>query len=275
MNVPEYIASGILESYVTGAVSDQERREVECMSTIYPDIKQELDALSAGMEIYAEQFSIEPPEFIKEQLLAKLDFNALSRPDTIVRAMPIDRTEGGGSLSFRTTWVVAASVGLMLLIFSIFLLSQLRSSQKTISTLRDTNGSLQAEVGKLHDQQSQTEQSLALLRQLGTRSIGLAGNAKAPNGKLTVFWNAITRQVAVDVQSLPALPADQQYQLWSLVNGKPTDAGVFESNQVNTGVQLMNRSIDQAQVFAVTIEKRGGSPVPTLGTLLATGQVSS
>jgi len=272
MNVPEYIASGILESYVTGAVSDQERREVDCMSTIYPEIKQELDELAVALERYTSQFSVEPPESIKERLLAQLDFDVPIRSETIIRPMPIDRAEGGGSLSFRTTWVVAASVGLLLLIFSVFLLSQLRNSQQTISSLRNTNSSLQTEAGHLRDQQGQTEQILALLRQPETRTIGLAGNEKAPNGKLTVFWNATTRQVAVDVRSLPALPANQQYQLWSLVDGKPVDAGVFDSGQ---DVQLTNRPIGRADVFAVTIEKRGGSPTPTLSTLLATGQVNS
>lgn len=275
MKVPEYIASGILESYVTGAVSDQERREVECMSAIYPDIKQELDELAMALERYTDQFSVEPPESVKEKLLAQLDFSASERPDAVVRAMPIDRTEGGGSLSFQTTWVVAASVGLLLLIFSVFLLSRLRNNQQTIGTLRDANSSLQAEAGQLRNRQSQDEQILALLRQPETRNISLAGNENAPNGKLTVFWNASTRQVAVDVQSLPALPANQQYQLWSLVDGKPVDAGVFESNEVNAGVQLMNRAIGRADVFAVTIEKRGGSLTPTLSTLLATGQVNS
>ncbi len=275
MNVPEYIASGILESYVTGAVSDQERREVECMSTIYPEIKQELDELAIALEQYTSQFSVEPPESIKERLLAQLDFDVPAQPETAIRPMPVDRTEGVGSLSFRTTWVVAASVGLLLLIFSVFLLSQLRDSRKTISTLRSTNSSLQAEADKLREGDSQTQQTLALLRQPDTRSIGLAGNEKAPDGKLTVFWNAGTRQVAVDVRSLPALPPDQQYQLWSLVDGKPVDAGVFESNDVKSGVQLMNRAINKADMFAVTVEKRGGSPTPTLSTLLATGQVNS
>ena len=32
MNTKEYITSGILEEYVLGVVSDQERREIECLS---------------------------------------------------------------------------------------------------------------------------------------------------------------------------------------------------------------------------------------------------
>jgi len=275
MDVSVYIASGILESYVTGAVSDQERREVECMSAIYPEIQQELSELSLALEQYAEQYSVEPPESVKEKLLAQLDFGLPAQHEPVVRPMPVDRTEGGGSLSFRTTWVVAASIGLLMLIFSVFLLSKLRNSQQLIGSLRDANQLLQTDAAQLRDQQSQFEKTLALLREPGMRSIGVAGNEKAPNGKLTVFWNARTRQVAVDVQSLPVLPPDQQYQLWSLVDGKPVDAGVFDSNATNPAVQSLNRSVGRADAFAVTVEKRGGSPTPTLSTLLALGQVGS
>ena len=54
MDIKEYISSGILESYVLGNASEQERREVECISSIYPEIRQELDALSRSLEKYAE-----------------------------------------------------------------------------------------------------------------------------------------------------------------------------------------------------------------------------
>ena len=50
---------------------------------------------------------------------------------------------------------------------------------------------------------------------------------------MLVFWNTRTHQVAVQVQSLPPLPADKQYQLWSMVDGKPVDAGVFDATTGN------------------------------------------
>ena len=93
MNVTEYIASGILESYVMGAVSDQERREVECLSSIYPDVRQELDHLSVALEQYTQLYSVEPPASVKAKLLAQLDFD--QPQETVVRPMPrrsYDRT---------------------------------------------------------------------------------------------------------------------------------------------------------------------------------------
>lgn len=45
MDIEDYIASGILENYVFGHVSAQEMQEVECMSHIYPEIKEELTSI--------------------------------------------------------------------------------------------------------------------------------------------------------------------------------------------------------------------------------------
>lgn len=264
MNVTEYIESGILESYVMGAISDQEQREVECLSSIYPEVRNELDELSAALENYALLYSLEPPAAIKTRLMGQLDFNESHQ--TIVRPMPVDRNSVP---TYRSTWIVAASVGLVVLMFSFFLLSQLRNNRSTMASLQSSNGSLQSEVKQLRDQQQQADQTLALLRQPGTRTLQLRGNDKAPGGDMLIFWNARTRQVAIEVKSLPALQPDQQYQLWSLVNGKPIDAGVFEVNAQNQTVQRLNRSIGRADAFAVTVEKRGGSPTPTLSTLLA------
>ncbi|GAB3017928.1 anti-sigma factor [Spirosoma pulveris] len=274
MNVTEYIASGILESYVIGAVSDQERREVECLSSIYPDIRRELDQLSEVLEDYALSHSVEPPASLRSKILSQLEFKEPEKPETIVRPLPVDTATTTG-LAFRMSWVVAASMGLLLLLFSFFLLSQLRSNQRTLASLRTSNDRMQAEVRQLRDKKSQTDQLLALVRQPGTRTLKLQGNEKAPNGNMLIFWNSSTQQLAVQVQSMPPLPADKQYQLWSLVDGKPVDAGVFDGSTSPDQIQRLNRQVGRADAFAVTIEKRGGSPTPTLSTLLAMAPVKA
>ena len=272
MNITEYIASGILESYVMGAVSDQERREVECLSSIYPDIQQEIDQLSVALEQYTQLYSVEPPASVKAKLLEQLDFDAPK--ETIVRQMPVNlNTER--PYTYRATWMVAASIGLLVLLFSFYLLSQLRTNQNTLASVRTSNSSLQSEIHQLRDRQAQAEQTLTLLRQPGLRTLALHGNEKAPQGNMLLFWNTQTHQVAVQVQSLPPLPANQQYQLWSMVNGKPVDAGVFDASNASEFVQRLNRPVERADAFAVTVEKRGGSPTPTLSTLLAITTVNS
>ena len=268
-----------------GAVSDQERREVECLSSIYPEIQQELDQLSIALENYTLLYSVEPPTSVKDNLLKQLDFTkpvetdetttepaplvASTEPEAIVRPMPVDTSS---SPAFRVSWVVAASMGLLLLLFSFFLLSELRTNQNSLAQTRTGYETQQSELRQLRDQQSKDQERLAVLQKAGMRVIQLRGNKNAPNGDMFVYWNTQTRQVNVDVKSLPALPADKQYQLWSMVNGKPVDAGVFDSKSL---LQVTSRAIGRADAFAVTIEKRGGSPTPTLSTLLALASVNA
>jgi anti-sigma-K factor RskA len=276
MNVTEYIASGILESYALGAVSEQERREVDCLSGIYPELRQELDRLSESLEGYALLHSQEPPADLKARIMAQLDFGPaeLERPmitradsDAVVR--PLNSRPEANS-TYRFTWLVAASVGLAVLVFSGYLFTQLSQTRQMANALNASNIQLNDEVNQLRKSQTRDQQTVALLTAPGTRSVRVAGNEKAPNGELTVYWNAAQQKVAVAVRSLPALPTNKQYQLWALVDGKPVDAGVFDPT---TGVQPLNRAVARAQAFAVTVEQRGGSTIPTMPTLLALGAV--
>jgi len=266
MDLNEYIASGLLELYALGAATDQERREVECLSSIYPEIKQELDRLTVAMENYALTYSAEPHADLKAQIMGQLSFGD-AQPESAVIPIPISKP------IYNFTWIAAASVGLILLAFALFLVNQLRDSQKVQETLRLSNTNLQDEIHQLRDRQQSSDAALALLKQPDTRVIPVLGNEKAPGGRLAVYWNANSKQVAIEVSGLPTLADDQQYQLWSLVDGKPIDAGVFE-NPTNSGqIQRMNRAIGAADAFAVTIERRGGSPTPTLSSLVAVGNV--
>ncbi|MCY7357935.1 MAG: anti-sigma factor [Rudanella sp.] len=266
MDINEYIASGTLELYALGAADDQERREVECLSSIYPEIKQEQNRLTVAMENYALTYSAEPPADLKAQIMAQLSFGD-PQPEPAMMPVPVSKPV------YNFTWIAAASVGLVLLAFALFLVNQLRESQKVQLALRSTNTGLQDEIKQLRDRQLSSDAVLTLLKQPGTRLIPVIGNEKAPGAKLAVYWNANLKQVAVEVSGMPKLADDQQYQLWSLVDGKPIDAGVFENLPTTGQIQRMNRAIGAADAFAVTIERRGGSPTPTLTALVAVGNV--
>jgi len=79
--------------------------------------------------------------------------------------------------------------------------------------------------------------------------------------------------VYVDVKNLPALPADKQYQLWALDNGKPVDAGILAvATAAGDSLQHM-KDIASAQAFAMTVEPAGGSVNPTLSTMTVMGAI--
>jgi anti-sigma-K factor RskA len=70
---------------------------------------------------------------------------------------------------------------------------------------------------------------------------------------------------------MKALSLENQYQLWAIVDGKPIDAGVFDSNL--SGLVKMKDITSGASTFAVTIEPRGGSVSPSLHTMQVVGNI--
>jgi anti-sigma-K factor RskA len=289
MNTKEYIESGILEEYVLGTVSPQEKREVECMSSIYPEIRQELDELSAAMEQYAQTLHRDPPSDIKAWLLKELEFGKTetveeTAPTTVraseentetpIRSLNTKEDVFDSRPTFRVTWLVAASLGLIVLFFAYFLYSQLQGSQQTLSSLRNSNEALTEEVRVLRAQQTQADQTLAILKEPGTRVIRLNPTDSTTANLATIYWNASTGQVNLEIDSLARPPETQQYQLWAIVDGKPVDAGVFDVGDGARVVQQAKKFL-KADAFAITLERRGGSPTPTLSTMVVVGNVTS
>lgn len=276
MNINDYIASGILEEYVLGTVNPQEKREVECLSGIYPEIKQELDALSAALEQYALTLRRDPPADVKEKLLQSLDFTPQAEESTpeeevqppIRELIPVERP------AFRGTWIAAASVGLLLLFFSIYLYSQLRTNQQTMAMMRDSARLFQEDIRVLRESEKRTEQTLAAAKQPGTRVIQLDPVGKGQKGAVMLFWNSQTGEVKLEVDSLVQPPEYMQYQLWAIVDGKPVDAGVFDIQDWLHIVHTQKKFV-RAEAFAITVEKRGGNPTPTMDTMVVMGKTNT
>jgi len=101
--------------------------------------------------------------------------------------------------------------------------------------------------------------------------IELKGTDVSPKSLATVYWNNQSNDVYLMVKDLPPPPSDMQYQLWAMVDGKPVDAGVFDTGKGNV-LQNMKTAISP-QAFAVTLEKKGGSPTPTMEAMYLIGQV--
>lgn len=68
----QYIASGILESYVFGELNSKERLEVERMAAQHPEIRAELDEIEETQQRILEAGKIKPAPKTKASLFASL-----------------------------------------------------------------------------------------------------------------------------------------------------------------------------------------------------------
>jgi anti-sigma-K factor RskA len=108
------------------------------------------------------------------------------------------------------------------------------------------------------------------LAETTTKVVQLSGLPIAPDAKVSVYWNGKNQRTFLRIENLPPPPSDKQYQLWALADGKPIDAGVFDT--ATEAIQTM-KTIGVAQAFAITLEKKGGSASPTLDQMYAMGKI--
>ena len=68
-DIKAYIESGILELYVLGDVTREERLQVEEMAAKHPAVKAELDEIERSMELFAENNAVEPSDHLRDKVL--------------------------------------------------------------------------------------------------------------------------------------------------------------------------------------------------------------
>jgi anti-sigma-K factor RskA len=119
---------------------------------------------------------------------------------------------------------------------------------------------------------SQSEGMLALYKDSKNIPMELKGVEKSPNSKVMAFWNKETEEMKLMVENLPTAPKGKQYQVWGIVDGKPVDMGMIDLDFENK-ILAMKVPKGNIAAFAITLEKQGGSPTPTLEEMYVIGNV--
>ena len=140
-----------------------------------------------------------------------------------------------------------------------------RRSQELAAMLDDREMELATATAELED--SATE--LARLRQRDqlarTRIASLEATLEAyQTARVVVIWDEETKRGVVQIEGLPELDAEQDYQFWVVDPNQeqPVDAGTIELDE--TGSARVDfeprRPIAEAAMFAISIEAAGGVP---------------
>jgi hypothetical protein len=84
VNVKDYIESGILETYVLGATTPDETRELMRMKALYPQVRTALTELEVDMERIAERMAIPPPPGTWDKIEDSIN-DLIVAPETLPR----------------------------------------------------------------------------------------------------------------------------------------------------------------------------------------------
>lgn len=266
MNTSEYISSGILESYVLDQLSDEERAAVKVMALKHPEIQEEIQSIEKTLEEYSKTKSKVPPAHLKDKIAAQLEF---SEP----QAIPV--TYSHKKKVIPMYWLIAASVALLIsLTYNFFLYNQLSDVTSELMTVEMDKQYFASQFETQRTAYEDAKKHLAIVAQNGNKTVILKGLDNAPNAIASIYWNQSSKEVFLNISEIPTPPENKQYQLWAIVNGKPVDAGIFDlTPNSNTAVLQKMKSVADAQAFAITLEKKGGTKVPTLNAMYLLGNV--
>ena len=277
MNNEDYIASGMLELYAAGALSAEERLEVERMAADSPEVRAALLAACEVMGQYAALHAVPPPPALKDRVMQQILPEQAPSVDSVedypVRQLYPDEEEQG---SGPYKWMFAASIALFLLsgFMSLRFYQNWQDAEDRLAQALASEQTLAQNYQTASYQLSQQELILSMLRDGNYRPVRLQGVEAHPEANALVYWNPEEEKVYIDAVQLPAPPAGKQYQLWALLDGKPIDAGLISLENGQAAMQEM-KGIKAAQAFAVTLEPTGGSVNPTLEQLYVMGEVKS
>ena len=167
MNIQEYISSGIVESYVLGLASEEERKEFEQYCNQYPELLKARTAFELSLEQQAMAHAIAPDAGLKSKLM-----DAIGQTATVVPMHPTPVRKMNG-------WKYAAAACIALLAGSIYynIILTGRNSQ-----LRNNYDQTVAELNTV-------KKDIDMLK--GNPDIKMAsmkGTDMAPAAFTTVFW---------------------------------------------------------------------------------------
>ena len=234
VNSGSHDVSELLGAYVLDAVDDVERRRVERAAANDPQIAAEIDRLRVAADALADASELQPPAGLWESLRAQIEpLNV----DRVSAKSPITRRETSRVSARRSFFLVAAAVVVVFVI-----------GAGLIGITRTT----------------EPADSLASMTALANDAASKPGSRQA---LLTDSANTMEVRVIVDAAGhgfvmsapLPALPANETYQLWSSVDGTMISLGMLGSNPMVSTVAI-DSSVTE---LALTREPVQGSVSPT------------
>lgn len=274
MDIKEYIASGIIESYVLGACSDQEQREVNCLSSIYPEIKEELEKTQLSIEKYAESIAVAPPEALKSKIQAAIKN---TQQESVLKIVREEKVEAPKIIRMPARMKLAVAASLLVVVgIGALYLSNLNSMNKLegqVATLNTEKSELASKFEEVKASLAENSSLNNFVLNESTSEIVLAGTDLSPQSKVRVYWNNKESKAVLISDYLPTPENGKQYQLWAISDGKPIDLGMLDKQNPNSkDLKITPKSV---QAFAITLEKDGGNPTPTMDQMYVVGVTNS
>ncbi|MEE9374328.1 MAG: anti-sigma factor [Saprospiraceae bacterium] len=257
MDLKDIRESGLLELYLIGAGSDEERKIVETAIEKYPELSKDINTISKSLEKFANIHGVTPSADLKGKILKSIESSSIKSP--------ISQTKTPNSVSnpVRTLLGLAA---VMLGILCFFL-------NNKIGNLNQDLQKIETECDSISQLSTIQYAFIENLQNPDNQIIKLVATDNYQETQLFLVYNDVNQKNYLQIQNLPTIASNQSFQLWSLKpNQAPIPLTVFQGSE---GVFIPVDYEDGTATYAITIEPFGGQKSPTLEHLIGTVSIPS
>ena len=269
MNTKEYISSGIIESYILGLASPEEAGILECVMKNNAEVKAAVEEAQKTLEDLATAQSVTPPADLKTKI-----WNRIQQEQTVEELHPVvsadippaksqEEIKIQGNSNWKAFAVAASVLFLVSVAGNLFWMNSQSEAKERLAKMETEKKNQDLAMQKMHEK-------IEMVSNPDMKMVMLKGVEKHADSKAMVFWNTKTKEVYLNADSLPKAPEGMQYQLWAITDGKTVNAGMYTEDK-DSKIAIAN--IPNAQAFAITLEKQGGSPTPTMENMYVMGGV--
>ena len=265
IDIKEYIASGILEIYVAGVLSEKENLEVSAYAKQYPKINDEIIAIEASiLELSKRSSNIQPYPFSE----VKDKINIQKEP----KVLTLEKEKSVWPMYFGWAASVLLAIGLFLTY------NQNQELKSELEVVSKENIFLEEQIATSDTSLEKAKTLLNTIRDKNIDVVPLAGQTVAPDSYAKVYWNKQQEKVFIDAKGLPEPPDGFVYQVWSLKLSPtltPTSIGLLDTFYEDDNKVFALDNVNDSEAFGITLEPSGGSEGPNLEQLYTLGVVAA
>jgi anti-sigma-K factor RskA len=230
-----------LALHAVGALSDEERTELDDVLRTRPDLRAELDELEAATTILADATAQAPPSSLRASVLDRIATTPQLPADRqrLAPVVPIHRRRN------RFIALGAAAAAIVALVVGLVIVSPWSSG---------------------------TDETTAVLEADDAQTVQMPGTG-APGSLpgVTITHSESENASVLMADKVPVPAGDRVYELWAITDNVPTRYTTFRPNADGT-LSIYAPGLDpaSADVWAITEEVAGGTEAPTPPILNAT-----
>jgi len=272
VNIKEYINTGILELYALNLLSPEEAREVEMLVEKHVELKNELSEIQDSFDSLATKNMMKSP-LSEADIWKGIEASELAASNQIQNQPPSSSNpKTGNKIALnKNLFFILTSVFLLKGIIIGFLLYQQSKTTHQMDNIHQQLNVLQKDKQEIAAAKEKLEQDFHTLRSIAKQSFTLKDPERNTSSLAVVHWDAEAQSNFVDLINIPAAPKGKQYQLWAIVEGQPTSAGLIDPTLSKEGLLIEVDFISNPQAFAITLEPIGGSEQPTMDEMVVIG----